>query len=87
VKDLNARRAELFRTAADEIEHCSRQGLIYDPLADNRFQWAVQRLDVVNGTRVRIDLGVRDSAEFLLGFTDPHQDSAKHHAAGDSAAA
>lgn len=78
---VSALRADLYQAAAETIRYKAAADLIYDPPGDCRFQWACQWLDVANGTRLRIDLGVTDSAAWLFRQQAPA--TAAHAAAAD----
>lgn len=48
-------REALFTAALDEIlaKHAIQEG--YDPILDQRFKWAVQHLELIEGSRRHID--------------------------------
>lgn len=77
----DAKRLSLWLAAVDEIVVHQSTGTIYDPLADNRFLWAAQWLDVGSQCRSSIDPAVTLAAEYI--FAAPRSPSRQHLAAGD----
>ena len=76
----NAKRLSLWLAAVDEMVVNQSTGTIYDPLADNRFLWAAQWLDVGSQCRRSIDPSVALAAEYI--FDPPRPPSRQHLAAG-----
>jgi len=73
-------RVSLFMAATGEILRHKELGRVYDPLADNRFKWAAQWLDLADRTIHAIDPAIALSAEFI--FNPPPPLSRQHAAAG-----
>lgn len=75
------RRFSLFLAATEEIVLNQSQGKIYDPLADNRFRWAAQWLDIGDRSIRVIDPSIQLAAQFI--FAPPRLSSRQHLAAND----
>lgn len=70
-------RMRLFLAATEEILLNQDQGRVYDPLADNRFKWAAQWLDLGDRCITTIDPAIRMAAEFI--FSPPAITHARQH--------
>lgn len=80
--DAQPMREALFAAALQEIGAHLARSTAYDPLADHRFKWAVQHLELIEGTRRHIHPDTHFAAMMLLEATpSPTQ---KHLAAHDS---
>ena len=73
-------RLALWQAATEEILLNRDAGKVYDPLADNRFKWAAQWLDLSDRCIKSIDPSVHLAAEYI--FAPPPPLSRQHAAAG-----
>lgn len=64
-------RVELFTAATEEILRNKELGRVYDPLADNRFKWAAQWLDLGDRCISAIDDDLHALVAFI--FNPPRQ--------------
>jgi hypothetical protein len=75
-------RERLYSAAAEEIRKSLQACTVYDPAGDFRFRWAVQFLEVADGSRRHIDPDITTLATMF--FTPAPPPSFKHIAANDT---